>query len=117
MDAGKRMADQINARLTFGNPFELRTSFMAFYLNDGSTNGDVYENLKDAKRFTDPSRVCYFSFLNYLGGISAYECAVYLQFHREAREVGLGQADSEAIPFMSTYGHDVMSGRIDPGMN
>ncbi len=30
-EAGKRIADQLNARLTFGDPFELRNAVMAFW--------------------------------------------------------------------------------------
>jgi hypothetical protein len=112
-EAGKRIADQLNARLTFGDPFELRHCVMAFRLQDGTTNGTVYESISDAKRFTDDSRFCYFAFLNVLGGASANECAIVLSFYREARDAGLGQKDNE-IPFLSTHGGDVMKGRMSP---
>jgi hypothetical protein len=109
-EAGKRIADQLNARITFGDPFELRHCVMAFRLQDGTTDGTVYDSIADAKRFTDVSRYCYFAFLNVLGGANAYECAVVLSFYREARDAGLGQKDNE-IPFLSTHGGDVMTGR------
>lgn len=108
-EAGKRIADALNARLTFGDPFELRHCVMAFRLADGTTDGTVYDSIKDAKRFTDERRFCYFAFLNLLGGASPYECAITLAFYREAHEAGLGQRDNE-IPFLSTYGGDVMKG-------
>jgi hypothetical protein len=112
-EAGKRIADQLNARLTFGDPFELRNCVMAFRLQDGTTDGTVYESIADAKRFTDDSRYCYFAFLNVLGGANAYECGLVLAFYREARDAGLGQKDNET-PFLSTHGGDVMSGRMTP---
>lgn len=112
-DAGKRIADQLNARLTFGDPFELRHCVMAFRLQDGTTDGTVYESIKDAKKYTDERRFCYFAFLNILGGANPYECALVLSFYREAHEAGLGQKDNE-IPFLSTHGADVLQGRSTP---
>src|SRR6266852_4083665 len=109
-EAGKRIAYQLNARLTFGDPFELRHAVMAFRLQDGTTDGTVYDSIKDAKRFTDPARFCYFAFLNILGGANPEECAVVLSFYRMARDAGLGQKDNEQ-PFLSTHGGDVMTGR------
>lgn len=107
------MADQINGRLAMSNPFELRSKFMAFRLQDGTTDGTIYDSIPDAKKHTDEFQCCYFAFLNMLGGTNEYECAVYLDFHRKARDAGLGQKDPAAVPFMSTYGHDVMGGRLN----
>lgn len=112
-EAGKRIADQLNARLTFGDPFELRHCVMAFRLQDGTTDGTVYDSIADAKKFTDVHRYCYFAFLNVLGGANAYECSIVLSFYRQAHEAGLGQKDNEQ-PFLSTTGADVMLGRTSP---
>ena len=112
-EAGKRMADQINGRLAFSDPFELRSKWMAFDLNDGTTKGEVYDSMADAKRFTDEFKTCYFAFVNYLGGISAYECSIFLDFQRAARDANLGQRDPNTTAFMSTHGHDVMGHGIN----
>lgn len=109
-EAGKRIADQLNARITFGDPFELRHCVMAFRLQDGTTDGTVYESIADAKRFTDQARYCYFAFLNVLGGANPEECALVLSFYRHGRNAGLGQKDNEIL-FISTHGGDVLKGR------
>jgi hypothetical protein len=83
---------------------------MAFRLSDGTTDGTVYDSIKDAKRFTDEHRYCYFAFLNVLGGANPYECAIVLSFYRMAHEAGLGQKDNET-PILSTHGADVLTGR------
>lgn len=110
LEAGKRIADALNMRLTFGDPFELRHCVMAFRLQDGTTDGTVYDSIADAKRFTDEHRYCYFAFLNILGGANPYECALVFSFYREAHEAGLGQKDNEQ-PFLSVYGGDMLKGR------
>jgi hypothetical protein len=111
LEAGKRMADQVNARLVFSNPWEIRNCWMAFALQDGSTSGTVYDTLADAKRFTDEFQTAYLCFVGMLGGTNPLECAIYLDFCRQAREAGLGHRDPNTIPFMSTAGHQGMAAR------
>lgn len=116
-EAGKRMADCINGHLAFHQPWELRTKWLAAKLDDGSCGSDVFDSMADAKRFTDPDYCCYFAFRAFLGGISARECSLFLEFHRDARKAGLPQADPDAQPFMSVEKHDNRLARINARLN
>jgi hypothetical protein len=111
LEAGKRMADQVNLHITYSDPFLIRNSWMAFNLNNGESDGTVYDSLADAKRFTDEFQTAYLCFVGMLGGTNPVECAIYLDFCRKARDAGLGHRDPNAIPFLSTQGHDRMAAR------
>lgn len=113
VEAGKRMSDHVNGLLAFHNPWELRTKWLAVALADGYCRPELFDSILDAKKHSDESRCWYFAFINCLGGVNPYECTVMIDFHRKARDAGLNQANPEAQPFMSTYGHDVMSGRLN----
>jgi hypothetical protein len=93
IEAGKRMSDIVNSLLTFNQPWELRTKWLAIKLENGGWDGNVYDSMADAKRFSDPDRCCYFSYINCLGGCTPRECERFLHFHRKAREAGHNQAD------------------------
>lgn len=95
------MADQINGRLTFNNPMDLASKWMVFRLQDGSTDGTIYDSILDAKKHSDETRCFYFAFVNCLGGVTARDCAILIQFQREAREAGLMQKNPGDQPFMS----------------
>lgn len=111
-EAGKRLAGIVNGYIAFMRPWELRNAVLAVKLADGSTDGNVYENMSDAVRHSDDTRCFYFHFRANLGGIDPREAAIVIDFHREAREAGLPQKDPngrEISPILSTYGHDVYS--------
>jgi hypothetical protein len=112
-DAGKRLAGIVNTYVACRNPWELKDIVLAVRLADGSTDGNLYDSQQDAVRHSDETRCFYFHFKGNIGGIDPREAAIVIQFHREARESGLPQADpdrKEAVtPFLSTYGHDIYS--------
>jgi len=112
-EAGKRLAGTVNTYIAARDPWELKNCVLAVRLSDGSTDGNLYESMQDAVRHSDETRHFYFHFKGNLGGVSVRECALVLQFHREAREAGLPQGDpdrkEQITPFLSTYGHDVYS--------
>jgi hypothetical protein len=115
-EAGKRLAGIVNLFIASRDPWELQQCVLAVSLADGSTNGDVYDSQYDAVRHSDPTRSFYFHFKGNIGGIDPREAAIVIQFHREAREAGIPQADPDAgkrqaqpVPILSTYGHDVYS--------
>jgi hypothetical protein len=110
-EAGKRIADQINARVRFTDWDTLKVSWMAFDLNDGSTKGDLYDSLEAAKRFTDEWKTCYYAMMGVIGGVTAHDAAVYLDFCRAARDANLGHRDPSRQAFLSVTGADVMMGR------
>lgn len=105
-DAGKRVADQINGRLTFSNPWDIKHCWMAFALQDGSTDGVLYDSVVDAKRHTDEWKTWYVCMGGVLGGTNARDCALMLVFHREARDASLSQANPQDVPFLSVKGMD-----------
>lgn|SRR5487761_1089815 len=109
IEAGKRMADIVNALPTFSGPWELRNTWLAFRLEDGGWDGNQYDSMMDAKRHTDPTRVCYFSYRNGFH-YSPRECELFIHFHRKGRQAGLPQKDpdSELIAFPSIEQHDAM---------
>ena len=110
-EAGKKIADAINLRLSFNNPMDLNGKWMAFDLNDGSTKGDLYDSLPDAKRMTDEFKTAYFAMVGVLGGVTPKDAAIYLEFCREARDANLGHKDPNTQAFLSTHGADMYRGR------
>jgi hypothetical protein len=113
-EAGKRLAGIVNLLVVARDPWELKECVLAVKLQDGSTDGSVYDSQYDAVRHSDPTRCFYFHFKGNLGGIDPREASIVIQFHREAREAGIPQADPDAkkrqpVPILSNYGHDVYS--------
>jgi hypothetical protein len=106
-EAGKRIADQINARFTFNDPVAIRHCWMAFALSDGTTKGDLYESLAEAKKYTDEWKTAYFSLLQCFGGVSVSDAAEYLDFCRQARDANLGHRDPNKVVFR----------QLDPRLN
>jgi hypothetical protein len=94
-ECGKRMADMINGLLAFYDPFEIRNCWLAFALQDGKCDGNVYLTMADAKRHADPWKHCYFSFRASLGGIRAKDCEIFLSVHRAAREKNVLQRNPD----------------------
>lgn len=106
-ECGKRMFDVINQAIVDFGPWQLKSSWLAFKLEDGTCNRDVYDSLVTAKRFTDEHTHCYYSFRAALSGLSARDCEIFLDFHRQARNVRLSQSDPNAVPIMSFGAGDV----------
>lgn len=113
-EAGKRLAGIANLFVVSRDPWELKSSVLAVRLEDGSTDGNLYDSQFDAARHSDPTRCFYFHFRGNMGGIDPREASLVIQFHREARAAGIPQADPDnkkrqPVPILSNYGHDVYS--------
>lgn len=113
-EAGKRLAGIVNLFVVSRDPWELKSCVLAVKLQDGSTDGNLYDSQFDAARHSDPKRCFYFHFRGNIGGIKPNEASLVIQFHREAREAGIPQADPDnkkrqPVPILSNYGHDVYS--------
>jgi hypothetical protein len=106
-ECGKRMYDIINQALVDFDPWELNNMWMAFKLEDGSSDKAIYENIVLAKQHTDEWTHCYYAFKIALGGISARDCEIFLDFHRQARSVNAKQRDPNAQAIMSFTGGDI----------
>lgn len=96
-DAARRMCDQINVRIVFGNPVELARSWMAFTLEDGETDGVLYPSKREAIRHqSNEFLYCYFSFRRCMGGANRKDCQLFLDINRHAYESGMRLADPES---------------------
>lgn len=96
-DAGKRFCDIINLHMTYGEMQDIRDKFMAISLADGSSDGHMYDSKVEAIKHQLHEQQCYyFSFRGVNpGGVNAYECAVMLQFQRNAYKSGLRLVDPD----------------------
>jgi hypothetical protein len=98
------MYDVINQALTDFGPWQLKDNWLAFKLEDGTVYGGknpaMFDGLPAAKKFTDEWKYCYYSFRAALGGITAKDCEIYLDVHRQARAVSARQTDPNATLIM-----------------
>lgn len=85
-EAGKRMADALNAKVVFGG---LGTfgRWMTFRLDDGSSNGTLYDSVTDAIARV-PSVAAYWFEQVRPSSYSADECALTLRYARAAYDAG-----------------------------
>jgi hypothetical protein len=117
-DAARRMADQINARVAFTPWDTLIGSWMIFRLVDGGTDGVLYDSRADAAKHTFYRHHAIFCMRNAQGGVSAKDCQLYLDVHRQVYEAGGDFREPEAPQIIiSTRGYDIMTGKVNPRAN
>lgn len=96
IDSARRMSDIINERLVFFPFMELMTKWMAFRLEDGSSDRVIYDTRGDAVRHqSNENLCCYFTFRNCPGGVQMRDTWLFMQFHRHAYQRGARMADVE----------------------
>jgi hypothetical protein len=96
IDSAKRMSEVINERLAWFPFLELMTKWMAFRLEDGSSDRIVYDSRAEAVRHqTNENLCCYFAFKNCPGGVQVRDAWLYMQFHRHAYSRGARLADPD----------------------
>jgi hypothetical protein len=117
-DSAKRMSDHINGMITAhaSHLWDLKNSYMAFRLEDGWSDGALYDTKQDAIRHTDHKKFAYFCFRNAMGGANPKDCQIFLNIHRHAYEHGGQLADPDRANggpdhIMSTAVHDRLSNR------
>jgi hypothetical protein len=110
-DAAKRMADMINAMVTFSPWDVLVHHCMAFRLDDGTTDGTMYPNRKVALRH-QLRPCCVFYFRNCPGGTNVLDCQIFLNVNRLAYESDqIAWIDPESPDFIiSTQSAERMKG-------
>jgi hypothetical protein len=115
-DAAKRMCYAINNAIAHNGWDTLNNGYMAFRLDDGTTNGTVYDSKRDAIRFTDEQYHAYFCFRQAMGGANPRDCQLFLDVNRHAQEHGghLRDPDAERAPsiILPTRAHDLLTGRM-----
>ena len=117
-DSGKRMAERINLML-ISQPWDvICNSWMAFRLEDGNTDGVLYDTRADAITHQFDERwCCYFSMRNALGGVDPLDCQLFINLHRQVYDAGGRLQDPEGRGrslIVSTKAYDIMRGRVNP---
>lgn len=101
MDAGKRISDALNVYVTglgLTHWRELRSKWMAFRLSDGTSDGVLYDSKRDAVAHQMNEFQCvYISFANLAGGAKPMDCALFLNFTRDAYDAGFRLPDPDDV--------------------
>lgn len=110
-ECGKRMSDVVNQVVTDFIPWDIKHCWLAFKLEDGSVYGGVrpalFDSLPAAKQHTDQWKYCYMALEGFLGGIGAKDCEIFIDFHRQARDVNMAQSDPRSQAIMPFPAGDV----------
>lgn len=94
IDSAQRMADIVNERLTWFPFAVLASKWMAFKLENGDSDKNLYDTRADAVRHqSNENLCCFFSFKNSPGGIEMRDAWLYMQFHRHAYSRGARLSD------------------------
>jgi len=107
-DPAKRMSDA--AMLAWEtDQWDSVGKWMAFKLEDGSTDHEVYPRKQDAVRHNDEFRHCFIKL--HPGGMGICEAQIMLTFHRNAYDAGFRLSDPDArnggrdiVPRITTEG-------------
>lgn len=112
-DAAKRMSDIINGLVAFNNPWELRKCWVAIKLADGSFDGNLYATREEAINHQIDERFCAYAWMgNMLQGAKPLDCAIFLEFHRQAYDAGMRLHEPEAPQLIvPTAAYDRLTGR------
>lgn len=95
-DAAKRASDIINSYRTFTPWDELKNKWLAIRLSDGGTDGNIYDNKRDAVRCQLDEFLCaYVCFINLQGGSTPAEMEIFLKFNRDAYDAGFRLPDPD----------------------
>lgn len=115
-DAARRMSDQINGQIVFNNVWDLRTKWMRFALQDGWTDGVLYDTKRDAVRHCiNEKYFCFFCFRNAMGGVEPFGCQIFLDVARHQYDIGNPLADPDDVrggrdSIISVPGYDLWKG-------
>jgi hypothetical protein len=114
-DAGKRMSGIVNITVLCHAWEELRSGWMAFKLEDGSSDGTLYDTREDAVNHQLHETLCaYLCMGQCQAGMNPRDAQLFLNVHRQIYDAG-GRFDQMTQQVIySQYGYDVMIGRRDP---
>lgn len=95
-DRGRRASDIING-LIVAHPWDdIKNTFVAINLEDGSSDGVLYESKADAVKHQNFEQQCaYVSFRNLMAGSSPKDMAIYLKFNADAYQAGMRLVDPD----------------------
>lgn len=110
-ECGKRISDTVNQVVSDFIPWDIVGCWLAFKLEDGSVYGGkrpaLFDSLPAAKKHTDEWKYCYVAMRAILGGLSQRDAEIFLDFHRQARDVNLAQKNPDVTPIMPFPAGDV----------
>lgn len=102
-DAAKRFSDGINAMITFNKAWELRYSWVAVKLQDGSVDSTIYDTRADAITHQSDERLyCYFPIGNFLNGLKSADAQLILDLQRHAYDQGFRITDEKTPDLIPT---------------
>jgi hypothetical protein len=88
-DAAKRIHDATSLAVLHGDPMATRRGWMAFALQDGTTDHVVYPSKADAiSHMSDEFRFAYVCLANCMGGMPAKDAQIWLDLHRHVYKQG-----------------------------
>jgi len=111
------MAGIINGYVTFVPVWELRTKWIAIRLQDGGSDGNLYDSREDAIKHQLDERFCAYVCMGaMISGAKPLDCAIYLEVHRQAYDGGMRLHEPEAPQvIMPTSVYDRMTSRVRYG--
>lgn len=119
-DAGRRASDTLNTTIAHHGWWTIRDKWMAFTLADGSSDGVLYDNKRDAVRHqADEMKCAYVCFRSLGQGARWKDMAIFLKFNRDLYAKGYRMPDPDAVnggpqPLMTTRWNDFYSGKMLP---
>jgi hypothetical protein len=116
-DAAKRMAGHINGIVTFHKPWDIRNTWIAIRLADGDWDGNLYATREEAIKHQIDERFCAYAWMgNMLTGAKPLDCAIFLEFQRQAYDAGMRLHEPDAPQLItSTAAYDRLTGRVRYG--
>lgn len=115
-DAGRRMAELVNLRVS-STPWDLLVnSWMAFRMDDGSSDNVLYDTRESAMKHQPDERYCFYLCMrNAMGGVQPLDAQLLINMQRQVYSAGGRLADPDAPSIIvSSKGYDKLTGRIDP---
>ncbi len=99
-DAAKRVCDSVNLHQLAGDAGwaweNVRGKWMAFKLEDGSSDGTLYDSKQDAIHHQSDEFLCMYLPLH-PGAMNVCEAEIMLKFHRKAYDAGFRLPDPDTV--------------------
>lgn len=97
-DDAKRMADAIGYAVVSHPPEVIRRGWMAFALQDGTTDNVIYPSKTDCIRHQfDEFRYAYICLVNCMGGMPVKDAQLWLDLHRHVHKHGGRLTSPESV--------------------
>lgn len=110
-ECGKRISDEINLRLLVEDWFDVKHKWMAFSLQEGRSDGVLYDSFQDAADHQRDERRALYVCFSGIGpsGANQHDCSKLLAFWREAYDAGgrfIDKGNRYRMPIMTAAQND-----------